>query len=511
MKLARARGWLLAITSSAYAQQCPSGWKQATWTQYESQPDCCYSPLIDSLCASDTCTNEASYDSENGPCEQCRECFLYSACDYAGQFAYTDDKTREEVQQATNIVAFWNSRYAGVYGSPDKIQLRVLDSNGVQIGQDVSMDVLDTCGDSDCGGGCSSNAAPSGNLVDMEVNTFNNVFGSYDLSNLWMEGAPGRGYTLGQICFHLGPPLTTSPPFPPPVVAPSPSSGSTPTTPPISPPTPDNCFSGNVQVDVQGKGAISMDQLQIGDTIKVADGTYSKVYSFSHKQEMAKGEYLRILTDSMMHHNHNPLEITANHLIYVFDESLKNITKLVSAQDVQVGDFLVTGTGLPSRVQSIRMVRGNHGLYTPMTVKGDILVNGVLASSYTSVDCLEGLLSKQLLHWLSHGTMVPHRLYCAIKGSCHDESYDEGGLNPWISVLSTIQDALFDQDDRTIFRMVKKILLVLAGAAPFLFFIILGKFTSTSALTLVAHLAGTAMACFAWKKSNNKETGKTEK
>jgi len=499
MKLARARAWLLAITSSAYAQQCPSGWKQATWTQYESQPDCCYSPLIDSLCASDTCTNEASYDSENGPCEQCRECFLYSACDYAGQFAYTDDKTREEVQQATNIVAFWNSGYAGVYGSPDKIQLRVLDSNGVQIGQDVSMDVLDTCGDSDCDGCCSSNAAPSGNLVDMEMNTFNNVFGTYDLSSLWMEGAPGRGYTLGQICFRLGPPLTSAP-VPTPVVL------STPPPVAVVPTAP--CFSGNAQVEVQGKGAVRMDELQIGDAVKVADGTYSKVYSFGHKQVSAKGEYLQILTDSMMHHNVNPLETTANHLIYLFDESTENIPKLVSAQDIQVGDFLVTGTGHFSRVQSIRMVNAKHGFYTPVTVTGDILVNGILASSYTSIDCLEGLFSKQFFHWLSHGAMASYRLYCAVKRGCEDESYDEAGRNPWSSLWSSFQDALLDKDDTTSFTMVKKVLLVLVGAVPFLFFVILGKLMNTSALALVAHLAGTiVVAYFAWKKSNT-ETGK---
>jgi len=178
-----------------------------------------------------------------------------------------------------------------------------------------------------------------------------------------------------------------------------------------------------------------MMELQIGDAVMTAGGTYSMVYSFSHKQTSARGTYLQILTRDMS----NPLEITANHLIYVFDESLQS-TRLAFAQDVKIGDFLVTAAGLPSRVMSIDTVEGNRGLYTPITASGDILVNGVQASSYTSVYFLDGLVSEQLLHWLSHGTMAPYRFYCAVTGGCHDESYDEiEGLNPWIGFLAGVQ------------------------------------------------------------------------
>jgi len=233
-----------------------------------------------------------------------------------------------------------------------------------------------------------------------------------------------------------------------------------------------------------------MDELQIGDAVKVADGTYSKVYSFGHKQLSANGTYLQILTETMT--KKHRLEITAYHLLYKFvDESLTS-TKLALAQDIQVGDLLVTATGLPSRVLSIGSVEGNFGLYTPITVSGDILVNGLLASCYTSVDCLEGLVSSdQVLHWLSHGAMAPYRLYCAVRGGCQDESYDEKkGLNPWIGFLSSVQDALLLDYYDTVGLMMVKALIVLTGAVPVLFFTVLGHqlLTISTATTMILQI-----------------------
>jgi len=123
-----------------------------------------------------------------------------------------------EVKQATNIVGlFQTSGYddTGKYCSPDKIQLRVLDSSGVQIGEDVTMEVLDSCDD------CSDAAAPSGNLVNMEINTLINVYGSTERVNVWKEGG------LEQICYKIGPasgpaPVPTDTPSPAPVVFPAP-------------------------------------------------------------------------------------------------------------------------------------------------------------------------------------------------------------------------------------------------------------------------------------------------
>jgi len=242
-----------------------------------------------------------------------------------------------------------------------------------------------------------------------------------------------------------------------------------------------------------------MSKLRVGDKVKTADGSYSKVYSFSHKDDSAKATYLQIHTDSM--HKARSLEITAKHLIYVFDTASKT-TKLSFAQDVKVGDFLVTVDGLPSQVKSIRTVEGHRGLYTPATVSGNILVNGVQASIYTSVDCLDGIVSEETLHWLSHGTMAPYRLYCAVKGGCKNEIYDKTeGLNAWIHFLSSVQHTLLDSP-----TFIVQIFIVFASVGPFVFFVILGKMLSTSTLVLAAHFVAAVVVFVAWKKTNMNET-----
>ena len=62
-----------------------------------------------------------------------------------------------------------------------------------------------------------------------------------------------------------------------------------------------------------------MDQLKIGDLVLSGDGSFSKVYSFAHKQPNTKMQYLHVLTASM--DKNQPLEISAEHLIYVHKEA----------------------------------------------------------------------------------------------------------------------------------------------------------------------------------------------
>jgi len=255
-------------------------------------------------------------------------------------------------------------------------------------------------------------------------------------------------------------------------------------------------------VVVKGQGIVSIDRLQIGDEVKVGGGSFSEVYSFSHKQESVEGTYLQIHSEAM--DNVHPIEITGNHLIYVFDQISKS-RKLVFAQDVKVGDFLVTAHDTPALVKSIHTITKNKGLYTPITTSGDILVNGVLVSSYTSVDCFDGFLSTQMLHWLSHGTMAPYRVYCAFTGGCQDESYDEKeGLNPWIKFLSEVQHTLLDSSS----SFLAKALIVMESVIPFVLFVVLGKLIATPALTVWVHVVVLVLGYYSWKKTTKKDSTK---
>jgi hypothetical protein len=143
---------------------CPPGWKQASWTSYSSYPSCC--------------KDSPNYD----PSADTSECVDYSGCEYLGQFAYIAPKSYDFVKN-NNLVAFFST-----YGDNESFGNKRIRISAK--GKTVEALVADTCGDSDCNGCCSSNAKPSGYLVDMEYWTVARNFG--DISQ-----------AAGQICWQL--------------------------------------------------------------------------------------------------------------------------------------------------------------------------------------------------------------------------------------------------------------------------------------------------------------------
>ena len=169
-----------------------------------------------------------------------------------------------------------------------------------------------------------------------------------------------------------------------------------------------------------------MDALKIGDAVLTRDGTYSKVYSFGHFAPETLTKYLQIHTLN----NKTPLEISNNHLLYVFDGDKH--TRVVAAGEVKVGDTLLMENGIPAQVDSIRRVT-RSGAYAPLTGTGEFVVDGFVASSYVSRDWVKNMVSGQTLHLLQHGAAFPFRVFCGLFG-CEDETYDEStGYSPWIS------------------------------------------------------------------------------
>lgn len=160
---------------------------------------------------------------------------------------------------------------------------------------------------------------------------------------------------------------------------------------------------------------------------------YSKIYSFGHYEPTSLGNeflYLQIQGDKM--DKNHALEISADHLIYI-QSTLTKSKLAIRAQDVKVGDTLITNDG-PSEVLSIREVN-RWSAYMPLTATGDILVNGVVASNYVWRSWTQTVhVPGQVWHWLLHGACQPYRAFCAAKGGCQDETYDEAtGFSPWIT------------------------------------------------------------------------------
>lgn len=149
---------------------------------------------------------------------------------------------------------------------------------------------------------------------------------------------------------------------------------------------PSTCFPANAQVELESGEFIEMSQINIGDRVRTSPTTFSDVFMFTHRQTGVYFDFLRISTISNV-----SITLTPSH--YIFSGQ-----NLVAASSINVGDDLVLGDGTLSKVTSIESVV-LHGLYNPHTLDGNIIVDGVLTSTYTTA-----------VHpTLAHGTLSPLR------------------------------------------------------------------------------------------------------
>ena len=138
---------------------------------------------------------------------------------------------------------------------------------------------------------------------------------------------------------------------------------------------PPECFPGSAVVEVKGRGETKMRDLKIGDKIKTSRGQFSDVILFTHKGEKHVGMFIQIKME-----NGKIVKATRGHYLYVNG-------RLAPAHSVKAGDTLrgwsdeIDGGKL--LVRQVRRVR-EEGLHNPQTIDGDILVNGVSFSTFTT-------------------------------------------------------------------------------------------------------------------------------
>lgn len=138
-------------------------------------------------------------------------------------------------------------------------------------------------------------------------------------------------------------------------------------------PIPDDavCFPGTAVVSLESGEKMSMNSLSIGDRVLVGNGEYSEVFMFTHKLADVEHDFVSLSTES-----EQTITATAGHYIPVVGKGL------VAARAIEVGDHLFTADGLSSAVLQMKMVRGT-GLFNPQTLAGDIVVDSIVASTYT--------------------------------------------------------------------------------------------------------------------------------
>ena len=116
-----------------------------------------------------------------------------------------------------------------------------------------------------------------------------------------------------------------------------------------------------------------MHAVQIGDRVKVAHpSTFSDVFFFSHHHPHIEGQFLQIKTSLS-----NVLTVSPSHLIYINGE-------LKPAREINVSDRIAVSDKHVHEAQVTEIVKMTaRGLHNPHTIHGDIVVNGVVASTFT--------------------------------------------------------------------------------------------------------------------------------
>lgn len=88
-------------------------------------------------------------------------------------------------------------------------------------------------------------------------------------------------------------------------------------------------FSGNVVVDVLGKGTVSMKDLSVGE--QVGTTNRNSIYAFAQLDETKEADFLQIHTFTK--NNRLPLEVTACHLVFLY-----NRKNPVRADSIRIGN-----------------------------------------------------------------------------------------------------------------------------------------------------------------------------
>lgn len=162
------------------------------------------------------------------------------------------------------------------------------------------------------------------------------------------------------------------------------------------------CFHRDGLVTLRSGGSVRLDALNVGDEVLVTAGIYSPVFMFTHaSNELA--HFVNITTDRGRF-----LIVTPGHLVHT-NEGLSAVG------DVRVGGFLVGHDGQFDRVAS-RIEFDSRGLYNPQTLQGDIVINGLKASTYTthvSAQAAHPLLSIFRLFWRT-GRWSTELLHCGV-------------------------------------------------------------------------------------------------
>jgi hypothetical protein len=172
--------------------------------------------------------------------------------------------------------------------------------------------------------------------------------------------------------------------------------------------------------------------------VLVTGGIYEPVYSFCKRAPTVRTDFIQVFfsdaspTSTGESQYKEPLELTGNHMVFQQTENGRRVA--LRASKLQVGDRILLGTNNSHyvSVSELRSVR-SIGAYAPYTASGTIVVNGVLASTYSTIDDDDGGLLSNDSQAMLHFAQTHHRVLCRYFSDwCRRENYsaESDGFSP---------------------------------------------------------------------------------
>lgn len=145
----------------------------------------------------------------------------------------------------------------------------------------------------------------------------------------------------------------------------------------------DICLPASARIHTE-TGPRRVDQIHTGELVAVGKGEMSRVFAWTHRDARA---HVRAFVTIRLEDGHE-VTVTEGHFVYANGVA-------VAAKRVSVGDFMEVMDGGKVRVVGIEKGVRKKGLYNPQTLHGDLVVDGVKVTTYTTA--VRGVTAHALL------------------------------------------------------------------------------------------------------------------
>lgn len=134
------------------------------------------------------------------------------------------------------------------------------------------------------------------------------------------------------------------------------------------------CFPASALVELESGIVVPISTLNIGNAVKTGVDTVSEVILFTHREQYSRNEFVLLTTEAG-----HEITLSSGHYVHVDSHG-----RLKAAREVEIGDsLLLSDKGIWSFVTEKKNVQAT-GLYNPQTVDGNLAVNGIVSSTYTT-------------------------------------------------------------------------------------------------------------------------------